>query len=64
MERRLILQGLKSIKEQPFSVAYNHLREAIYDGHPYGLTNEQTEKCMAQFTQADLVMAHQQYFRP
>ncbi|MEM6868345.1 MAG: pitrilysin family protein, partial [Cyanobacteria bacterium P01_C01_bin.121] len=64
LERRLILQGLKSIKEQPFSVAYNHLREAIYDGHPYGLTNEQTEKCMAQFTRADLVTAHQKYFRP
>ena len=64
LERRLILQGLKSIKEQPFSVAYNHLRESIYDGHPYGLTNEQTEKCMAQFTRADLMTAHQKYFRP
>lgn len=64
LERRLILQGLKSIKEQPFSVAYNHLREAIYAGHPYGLTNEQTEACMAQFTRDDLVNAHRQYFRP
>jgi len=64
LERRLILQGLKSIKEQPFSVAYNHLREAIYAGHPYGLTNEQTEACVAQLTQEDLQRAHQQYFRP
>lgn len=64
LERRLILQGLKSIKEQPFSVAYNHLRESIYAGHPYGLTNEQTETCMARFTRADLIAAHQQYFRP
>jgi len=64
LERRLILQGLKSIKEQPFSVAYNHLREAIYAGHPYGLTNEQTEACMARFSRADLVAAHRQYFRP
>lgn len=64
LERRLILQGLKSIKEQPFSVAYNHLREAIYAGHPYGLTNEQTEACMTRFTQADLIAAHRQYFRP
>ena len=64
LERRLILQGLQSIKEQPFSVAYNHLREAIYAGHPYGLTNEQTEACMAQFTRADLLAAHQKYFRP
>lgn len=64
LEKKLILQGLKSIKEQPFSVAYNHLREAIYAGHPYGLTNEQTEKCVAGFTQADLMAAHQQHFRP
>ncbi|MEL6491833.1 MAG: pitrilysin family protein [Cyanobacteria bacterium J06621_3] len=64
LERRLILQGLKSIKEQPFSVAYNHLREAIYAGHPYGLTNEQTEQCIAKFTQADLQAAHRTYFRP
>ncbi|MEL6159144.1 MAG: pitrilysin family protein [Cyanobacteria bacterium J06623_5] len=64
LERRLILQGLKSIKEQPFSVAYNHLREAIYAGHPYGLSNAQTEKCIATFTREDLQQAHRQYFRP
>ncbi|MEL6471100.1 MAG: pitrilysin family protein [Cyanobacteria bacterium J06623_4] len=64
LERRLILQGLKSIKEQPFSVAYNHLREAMYSGHPYGLSNAQTEKCIANFTRADLQQAHRQYFRP
>lgn len=64
LERRLILQGLKSMKEQPFGVAYNHLREAIYQGHPYGLSHEQTEQCMAAFTREDLVEAHRQYFRP
>ncbi len=63
LERRLILQGLKSMKEQPFSVAYNHFRVSIYAGHPYGLTNAQTEACLANFTQADLQSAHQQYFR-
>ena len=30
LERRLILQGLKSMKEQPFGVAYNILRETLY----------------------------------
>ncbi|MGD1898543.1 MAG: M16 family metallopeptidase, partial [Phormidesmis sp.] len=47
LERRLILQGLKSMKEQPFSVAYNHFRVSIYAGHPYGLTNAQTDACLA-----------------
>ncbi|MEL6554714.1 MAG: pitrilysin family protein [Cyanobacteria bacterium J06621_11] len=64
LERRLILQGLQSIKEQPFSVAYNHLRETIYAGHPYGLTNAQTEECIAEFTRDELISTHQQYFRP
>ncbi len=64
LERKLILQGLKSMKEQPFGVAYNHLREALYPGHPYGLTQAQSEQCIATFTQADLQNAHRQYFRP
>ncbi len=64
LERRLILQGLKSIKEQPFSVAYNHLREALYAGHPYGLPNAQIERCIPTLTQADVQAAHSQYFRP
>ncbi|MGB3300768.1 MAG: pitrilysin family protein [Phormidesmis sp.] len=64
LERRLILQGLKSIKEQPFGLAYNHLREALYPGHPYGLTHAQSEHCMARFTKADLQAAHRRYFRP
>ena len=64
LERRLILQGLKSMKEQPFSVAYNHLREALYPGHPYGLTHEQNEQCMAAFTKENLQTAYRQYFRP
>lgn len=64
LERRLILQGLKSLKEQPFSMAYNRLREALYPGHPYGLTHAQTEQCIASFTRADLLSAYRQYFRP
>ncbi len=64
LERRLILQGIKSLKEQPFGMAYNHLREAIYQGHPYGLSNSQTEQCMKAFTKADLQQAHSTYFRP
>lgn len=64
LERRLILQGLKSMKEQPFGVAYNILRETLYQDHPYGLPHAQTERCMAAFTRADLQAAHQTFFRP
>ncbi|KPQ35573.1 MAG: putative Zn-dependent peptidase [Phormidesmis priestleyi Ana] len=64
LERRLILQGLKSMKEQPFGMAYNYFREALYAGHPYGLSQAQTEQCVAKLTKADLQQAHRQYFRP
>ncbi|EDX86832.1 Peptidase M16 inactive domain family [Synechococcus sp. PCC 7335] len=64
LERCLILQSLRSMKEQPFNVAYNQLREALYKGHPYGHTHAQTESCVESFTKADLLAAHQQYFRP
>lgn len=64
LERRLILQGLKSMKEQPFGMAYNHLREALYHDHPYGLSLEQTAQCTASFTRSDLQSAHQRFFRP
>lgn len=64
LEKRLILQGIRSMKEQPFSVAYSQFREILYAGHPYGLSNAQSEQCVAQFTRQDLVNAHSQYFRP
>ena len=64
LEKRLILQGIRALKEQPFSVAYNRFREILYAGHPYGLSNEQSEQCIAKFTRQDLLNAHTQYFRP
>lgn len=64
LERRLILQGLKSLKEQPFGLAYNYLREALYPGHPYGLSHAQTERCIGNFGRVDLENAYRQYFRP
>jgi len=64
LERKLILQGLKSMKEQPFGMAYNSLREALFAGHPYGITHAQTEQQIATFTRDDIVRAHETYFRP
>ena len=64
LERKLILQGLKSMKEQPFGVAYNHLREALFAGHPYGIKHAQTEQQIAVFTRDQLVAAYETYFRP
>lgn len=64
LERKLILQGLKSMKEQPFGMAYNYLREALFKGHPYGIPHAQTEQKIATFTRDDVCKAHATYFRP
>ena len=64
LEKRLILQGIRSLKEQPFSVAYNRLRETLYTGHPYGLSHAESEQAVATFTRQDLINACEQSFRP
>ncbi|MEM6449594.1 MAG: pitrilysin family protein [Cyanobacteria bacterium P01_D01_bin.105] len=64
LERKLILQGLKSMKEQPFGMAYNYLREAMFVGHPYGIPLAQTQQQVAKFTRSDICQAHTTYFRP
>ncbi len=64
LEQRLTLQGIRSMQEQPFTVAYNALRAAMYGKHPYGLPGIGTEETVTQLTRDDLVEAHQAYFRP
>ncbi|MBD0335838.1 MAG: insulinase family protein [Cyanobacteria bacterium Co-bin13] len=64
LERRLTLQQIRSMQEQPFTVAYNHLRESMYQNHPYGLPGIGTEASVAALTREHLAQAHRQYFRP
>jgi zinc protease len=64
LERRLTLQGIRSMQEQPFAVAQKQLRQSMYQSHPYGLPNLGTEATVAQLTRADLLHYHQAYFRP
>lgn len=64
LERRLTLQSIRSMQEQPFTVAYNALRKAMYGEHPYGLPGIGTEESVAVLTRADIQAAHATYFRP
>ena len=64
LERRLTLQAIRSQKEQPFSVAFEQLREAMYPGHPYGFSVLGTKKTVEQITRTDLQTYHKTYFRP
>jgi zinc protease len=64
LERKLTLQGLRSMQEQPFTVAYNRLREAMYPQHPYAFSSLGNEESVHSLDRAALVQAHQTHFRP
>ncbi|MEB3209696.1 MAG: pitrilysin family protein [Leptolyngbyaceae bacterium] len=64
LERRLTLQGIRSMREQPFSVAYQNLRSLIYGDHPYGESGLGTEATLAEMTRDDLWTYYRDVFRP
>lgn len=64
LERRLTLQSIRSMQEQPFAIANNQLRQAIYQTHPYALPGLGTEATVAQLDRQMLQQYHQTYFRP
>ncbi|MBT9312172.1 M16 family metallopeptidase [Leptothoe kymatousa] len=64
LERKLTIQGLRSMQEQPFSVAYKYFREGMYGQHPYGFSSMGTEETVMSIQQEHLLEAHQKHFRP
>ncbi|WP_347239291.1 pitrilysin family protein [Phormidium sp. FACHB-1136] len=64
LEQRLTLQQIRSMQEQPFTVAFNELRQAMYGDHPYALSSIGTETSVTAFTQAQLLDFHHQHARP
>ena len=64
LERKLILQAIKSQTEQPFNNAYRQLRTALYGEHPYARSSLGTAATMGQITRQDLVNYHQTHIRP
>ena len=64
LEQRLTLQGIRSMQEQPFTVAYNQLRQMMYQEHPYALPGLGTEESVPTLNREGLHQTHQTYFRP
>lgn len=64
LERKQILQAIKSQTEQPFNNAYRQLRTALYGEHPYSRSSLGTAATVAQITRQDLVNYHQTHIRP
>jgi zinc protease len=64
LERRIALQDIRSQKEHPFSIAFDQLRQVMYQDHPYAMSALGNESTMGSITRTDLVQFHQTYFRP
>ncbi len=64
LERRLTIQAIRSQQEQPFTVAFEQLRHAIYQDHPYALSSLGDEATVSQLSREDLQRFHDTYFRP
>lgn len=64
LEQSLTIQDIRSQKEQPSTIAFEQLRQAMYQNHPYALSVLGTEATVSALSRADLVHYHQTYFRP
>ncbi len=64
LERHLTIQDIRSQKEQPFTIAFEQLRQAMYQDHPYALSVLGTEATVSSLSRADLEQYHKTYFRP
>lgn len=64
LERRLALQAIRSQQEQPFTVALDRLRHAMYGNHPSAMSGLGTEETVAALTREDLQTYYQTHFRP
>ncbi|MDX2099219.1 MAG: pitrilysin family protein [Leptolyngbyaceae cyanobacterium bins.59] len=64
LERHLTLQAIRSQQEQPFTLALDQFRQALYRHHPYALSPLGTFDSVSRLNRDALVAYHQTYFRP
>ena len=64
LEQRIALQDIRSQQEQPFSVAFEQLRQAMYQNHPYSMSVLGNEVTMGSISREDIDQFHKTYFRP
>jgi len=64
LEQRLTLQQLRSMQEQPFTVAFHQFLAHLYGDHPYGRSGMGTAESVATLERDQLVAFHRQTVRP
>jgi zinc protease len=64
LERKVLLQGIRSQAERPLSLAFQQLRSTIYQDHPYGRFLMGTEETVNRIDREALSSQHAAYYRP
>ena len=64
LEKQLTRQNIRSQLEQPFNIAFDRLRQEIYQNHPYGVSILGTQETVSSLIPTDLQQYHETYFRP
>jgi predicted Zn-dependent peptidase len=63
-EQDLLIQAIRSQQERPFSIAFSHLRQALYGNHPYALSTLGEVQTVESLTRQDLLTYFQTHCHP
>ncbi len=61
--KRRIKANLVGLRDDDYGLASRHLRELVFEGHPYGRPPGGTHTSIGRITQADLINHHQRTWR-
>jgi zinc protease len=64
LEKKLVVERIRSQSERPLTLAFQQLRESIYYGHPYARPLLGLSSNVMSINRQELVDFHQNYFRP
>jgi zinc protease len=64
LEKKLVVERIRSQAERPLTLAFQQLRESIYQSHPYARPLLGTTSNVIDITRQELVDFHHTYFRP
>jgi zinc protease len=64
LEKKLVVERIRSQAERPLTLAFQQLRESIYHDHPYARPLLGLSSNVVSISRQELVDFHQTYFRP
>jgi zinc protease len=64
LEKKLVMERIRSQTERPLTLAFQQLRESIYQSHPYARPLLGVNSNVMSISRQELVDFHQTYFRP